>query len=82
MAEHDHDDHEYHHGDMDVTEQTRTYEVFGALSKWGSLLTGVAVLVLTLWFCANAGFFGGLIPGAVLMAVGIVFLRKGPSESH
>ena len=82
MAEHDHDDHEYHRGAMDVTEQARTYEVFGELSKWGSLLTAVAVLVLTLWFCTSVGFVGGAIPGVLLLVAGIVLLRKGPSESH
>jgi hypothetical protein len=82
MAEHDHGDHEYHRGEMDIREQAHTYEMFGELSKWGSLLTAVAVLVLTLWFCTNVGFFGGAIPGVVLLVAGIFFLRKGPSESH
>ena len=79
MAEHEA---EYHRGDMDVSEQTRTYEVFGELSKWSSLVIGVLVLTLTIWFCTDLGFLGGLIPGIVLFALGVIFLRRGPSESH
>ena len=79
MAEHDHD---YHRGSMDVSEQARTYEVFGALCKWGSLATAVLVLMLTIWFCTNLGFAPGAIAGGLLTVLGVVFLRKGPDESH
>jgi hypothetical protein len=79
MAEHEA---EYHHGDMDVSEQANTYAVFGEITKWSSLVIGVMVLVLTIWFCTDLGFFAGLIPGIVLFALGVIFLRRGPSESH
>ena len=79
MAEHEA---EYHRGDMDISEQSRTYEVFGEMTKWGSLVTGAAVLFLTLWFCTPVGFIGGAIAAIVLTALGIVFLRKGPGEGH
>ena len=79
MAEHKG---EYHRGEMDISEQASTYAAFGEMSKWGSLATAVGVLMLTLWFCTPAGFFGGLIPGVVLLVLGIVFLRSGPAEGH
>ena len=75
-------EHEYHHGDQDITENQRMFAAFGAMTKWGSLITAVSVLVLTLWFCTPAGFFGGIIPGFVVLALGIIFLRSPPAEEH
>ena len=74
--------HEYHSGDQDITEQESTFSLFGKLIKWGSLAVAVLVLTLVLWFCVGAGFFGGVIPGLVLLFVGIYFLRAKPAESH
>ncbi len=73
---------DYHAGDQNITEQVATYRSFGALTKWGSLTVGTLVLMLTLWFCLNAGFFGGLIPGLVLFALGAAFLRAKPTQAH
>ena len=38
--------------------------------------------MLTLWFCTPAGFLGGLIPGVVLAAAGIFFLREKKGGGH
>lgn len=73
---------EHHHGDMNIAEQVRTYEVFGALSKWGSLAIAALLVLLVLWFCTSAGFLAGLISAVILVAVGIVFLRDKPAEDH
>jgi thiamine transporter ThiT len=73
---------EYHHGDQDIGEQIASYKAFNALSKWGSLTVVVLVLMLTLWFCLGAGFLGGLIPGIVVLALGVTFLRSPPSQAH
>lgn len=73
---------DYHHGDQDISEQLASYRAFGALSKWGSLAVAVLVLMLTLWFCLNAGFLGGLIPGLIVLVLGVVFLRSKPSQDH
>jgi hypothetical protein len=73
----------YHHGDQNIREQIQTYRVFDELTKYAALFIGVLVLMLTLWFCLGVGFLGGLIPGVVLLAFGIWFLRRspaGPSE--
>ena len=73
---------DYHRGEMDIQEQASTYEAFGAMTKWGSLAISVVLLMITLWFCTSAGFFGGLIPGIVLAVLGVVFLREKPASSH
>lgn len=73
---------EYHRGDMDIHEQEATYDAFMGLTKWGSLAIAVALVMLTLWFCTPAGFLGGLIPGLVLLVLGIVFLREKKSAGH
>jgi Bacterial aa3 type cytochrome c oxidase subunit IV len=72
----------YHHGEMDVTEQARTYRTFGVMSKWASLHIAVLVVMLVLWFCLGAPFLGGLIPGVILLALGIYFLRSTPVPKH
>jgi len=72
---------EYHHGDQNISEQVRSYSLFDHLSKYGALLVAVLVLMLTLWFCLGVDFLGGLIPGLVVLALGIWFLRR-PAEGH
>lgn len=79
MADHAHD---YHRGEMDIHEQAATYAFVMALTKWGSLATAVSILALTLWFCTDAGFLGGLIPALVLLALGVVFLREKKGAGH
>lgn len=81
MADHDHTS-DYHRGEMDITEQTATFHMFNGLTKWGSLVVAVLVLMLVLWFSVKAGFLGGLMPGVVLLALGIFFLRDKPSDGH
>ncbi|MFN3859717.1 MAG: aa3-type cytochrome c oxidase subunit IV [Caulobacter sp.] len=73
---------EYHRGEMDIQEQVATYDAFMGLTKWGSLALAVSLLMLTLWFCTPAGFFGGLIPGVVLAVVGVLLLRDKKSAGH
>ena len=68
--------HDYHRGEMDIREQANTFHAFGALTKWLSLATAVILLTLTLWFATNAGFFGGLITGVVVLAIGVWVLRE------
>lgn len=80
MAEHAHDD--YHRGEMDIHEQAATYVAVMRGTKWGSLVIGVSLLVLTLWFCTDAGFLGGAVTGVVLLALGIFFLREKKGAGH
>ena len=73
---------EYHRGEMDIAEQTATYHAVMGMTKWGSLALAVAILMLTLWFCTTAGFFGGLVPGVVLLVAGIALLREKKGGGH
>ena len=73
---------EYHHGEMDISEQTATYHADKGMTKWGSLALAVAILMLSLWFCTPAGFLGGLIPGLLLTVAGIALLREKKGGGH
>lgn len=73
---------EYHRGEMDISEQVSTYDAMMGLTKWGSLALAVVLLMLVLWFCTPAGFFGGVIPGVVLAVAGIFFLRDKKDGGH
>ncbi|MGI8840413.1 MAG: aa3-type cytochrome c oxidase subunit IV [Caulobacteraceae bacterium] len=70
---------DYHHGDQDVSGQVQSYQRFNALTKWAALHLAVLILTFSLWFCVGAGFWGGLIPGAILFAAGIWFLSRKPT---
>jgi thiamine transporter ThiT len=67
---------EYHHGDQDPSMNVSTYHAFMTLTKWFSLHVAVLIVMLSLWFCTEAGFFAGLISGIVVWALGMVFLRS------
>jgi hypothetical protein len=71
----------YHRGDMDISEQTATYEFVMRLTKWGSLAVATLVAFLTLWLCAGAGFTGAFVTAAVMVVLGVFFLRDG-AEAH
>ena len=71
---------DYHHGDQPVADHVRTYRRFLNMAKWAALNLAVSILVLTLWFCAGAGFFGGLIPGLIIAALGGWFLLAKPTS--
>lgn len=73
---------DYQRGEMDIHEQSATFEAFGKMTKWGSLALAVLLLTITLWFCTAAGFIGGVIPGIVLAVLGVVFLREKPASAH
>lgn len=77
-----HAESDYHHGEMNVAEQTATYRRFGALAKWGSLILATGLLFFALLFCTKTGFVGSLVPAVILVAAGIFFLRSKPSDSH
>ncbi len=74
--------HEYHPGDQDIAEQRATFSVFGKMIKWGSLAIAVLLIALVMWFCVGAGFFSGLVSGAVVLTVGVFFLRSKPEPAH
>lgn len=73
---------EYHRGEMDISEQSATYAVFMALTKWGSLAIAAALVLLVLWFCTPAGFVPGFISAVVVSVIGVIVLRDTPGEGH
>jgi hypothetical protein len=73
---------EYHRGEMDIQEQVSTFHMVMGITKWGSLIIASALLTVVLWFCTHAGFLAGAISGAVLLTLGIVFLRNKPDADH
>lgn len=68
---------DYHRGEMEITEQVSTFHMVMGITKWGSLIIASALLALVLWFCTGAGFLPGAISGAVVLTLGILFLRRG-----
>ena len=78
MAEHPT---EYHRGEMDIREQVATFHLFNALTKWGSLYIGALLVLLTLWFCTDAGFIGGAVTGFVIVVLGVLLLREKKGAS-
>ncbi|MDZ4380278.1 MAG: aa3-type cytochrome c oxidase subunit IV [Parvibaculum sp.] len=75
MAE---DTSDYHRGAMDIAEQTATYNLIMALTKWGSLYTAAGILFFTLLFCTGAGFMGSVVATLVLIVAGTLLLRSKP----
>ena len=73
---------EYHRGDQDIHEQQATFHLVMGITKWGSLIIAATVLFLVLWFCTGTGFLGAAFTGAVVLALGITFLRSPPSGGH
>ncbi|MBP7650112.1 MAG: aa3-type cytochrome c oxidase subunit IV [Phenylobacterium sp.] len=73
---------EYHRGDMDISEQVATFNLFNGLTKWGSLSIAALMVLLVVWFCTPAGFLAGFISAAVLTVLGVLFLREKPDAAH
>lgn len=73
---------DYQRGEMDIHEQTATFEAFGKMTKWGSLAIAVLLTFITLLFCTAAGFIGSAIAAVVLAVLGVVFLREKPGSAH
>ena len=73
---------DYHRGEMDIHEQTATFEGFGKFTKWGSLAIATLLLTITVWFCTPAGFLPAVGAGIVLAVLGFVFLREKPASAH
>jgi hypothetical protein len=70
---------DYHRGEMDIHAQQATFHSVMVASKWATLAVVAGVAFLTLWFCTAAGFFPALITAAIIVALGIFFLREQPS---
>jgi uncharacterized membrane protein len=63
-------------GKPELLAHERTYHAFSILVRWCMLATATVITTLTLWFASPAGFWGGLIIGAVVFAVGYAILVR------
>ncbi len=60
---------DYVRGEMDIADQKMTFDGFMAVSVWGSLLTAISVLYLTLVFAVGWDWMTSLIGVTVLSVV-------------
>ncbi|UDF04452.1 aa3-type cytochrome c oxidase subunit IV [Asticcacaulis sp. AND118] len=80
MAGHEAGD--YHKGEMDIHEQSETYDLFMGLTKWGSLIIAVGLLFFVLWFAVKgAGFVIAAAVSVVVAVIGFLLLKKKP-DAH
>lgn len=78
-ASHDED---YHRGEMDISEQSSTFDLVMGMTKWGSLFIAALVLFFTMWLYPRGSFMGAAVAAVVLVAAGIFFLRKKAPAGH
>ena len=67
---------EHHRGEMDISHQLSTFNLFTGMTKWGSLYLTALLTMLVLWFCTPAGFLAGLVTAIVLTVLGVILLRE------
>lgn len=68
---------DYVRGEMEISAQKGTFDGFIAVSVWGSLITGLCILYLTMVFAVGQDWMGWLIGTAVLGVVsGLVLKMK------
>lgn len=60
---------DYVRGEMDITDQKSTFDGFMAVSVWGSLVTALSVLYMTLVFAVGWDWMSSLIGVTVLGVV-------------
>ena len=60
---------------MDYAEHEKTYSVFLALTKYGTLATAALLLAMAFGFFTPAGFISATILFVLLVAVGAFILR-------
>ena len=63
-------------GKPELLAHERTYHGFSILLRWCMLGLATVITTLTLWFASPAGFWGGLIIGVVVFAVGYAILVR------
>lgn len=73
---------DYHRGDMDIHEQQATFHLVMGITKWGSLGVAASLLLLTIWFCTDAGFLSAFVAGGGVLVVGILLLRSRSDAGH
>ena len=84
MADHhDHSHDTYVRGEMDIEQHKSTYELFGNMTKWGSLILAVVLVFVVLLTCVKgAGVITAAIVAVVVAIVGWALLRKKADPAH
>lgn len=72
----------YTRGEMDIAEQTSTFNLVMGMTKWGSLALAAFLTWAVLMFCTATGFLGAAAVAVVLLALGIFFLRDKKTAGH
>ncbi len=71
-------DSDYHHGDMNVAEQKRTFSGFVTVTVFASAITAMVVFYLTLVFAAHQNWFVSLVGVGVMgVLIGLGLRLKG-----
>ncbi len=60
---------------MDYSEHEKTYEMFLACAKWGTVHLVALMIAMAAGFFGGAGLLGGLIVFIVLSVAGVFLLR-------
>ena len=68
---------EYHRGEQEITDQKETYSGFLKVSAWGTLLTAMLVLHLSVAFGSPAGWWSGLGAALAVGVIGGLLMRLG-----
>jgi hypothetical protein len=66
--------------DPNLVAHERTYHAFNVLIRWCMVAFASSTLFLTMWFASSAGFFGALVTGVIVFALGYYFLVR--EEEH
>ena len=64
--------------EMDYPEHEKSYRLFVALAKYGTLHVLALLIAMAFGFFTSAGFFSSLILFILISAVGIYLLRSAP----
>ncbi len=67
---------DYQRGNMDIAEQTATFQLVMGLTKWGSLYISSTLLFFILLFCTHTGFAGSAIAAVAMAVLGTFLLRE------
>jgi Na+/melibiose symporter-like transporter len=60
---------------MDYREHEKTYGLFIAGAKYGSMLIAALMLAMAAGFFGGAGFLGGILVFIILVVIGVFLLR-------
>lgn len=60
---------------MNYAEHEKTYDLFIAATKYGTVMLIALMIAMAAGFYTAAGFFGGIIVFLVLSIVGVFFMR-------